>query len=969
MARTILSAVETELGKTGIRVLELVDIDFGNGFEISISNQTVQNTASHNGRTYTARVKEIGPLPFTVGAEDDETEMVLDNTGLYFTNLINQGVVIEEGRVKVHRLFPNLTPPNNVVADYWHGRITSYVLKEGTIVLKLSYGFVGLEQRALRRYEHTCNNLFADDLHCPYAPLTGKGLPDNRISGTATGGTSTTLVDTGRNFVTDGIQKGWLVFVKAGKKIIGTITSVAATTLTIDDWLNNGSASASVPASGNAYIVGPAFTSCEFSKAACIARGMFGPNNTQVSADLNTNERRYFIGLLQPADIRFSGKEFKDQRAKGPKFFGRLSKANRSLDGAVVPVVIGSFRVRELDLLGSAAAGGFMHGLFSLGEGRCWFVSSVTMDDIGVDSVDPTGTVTEKDSLVVWGVEAYTGSRDEDTNDLTTDQQKQAVGSRQARAVVRDVDTDTYLDNPWLINDSAGDGISPAGLCMLRIRTEPPGGAKVDATPTASAHVTGLMTQMVPGEVAQTDDRGVTDYTIFPNHIQVFYHMLRNTRYGAGRDDGDIDLTACIAESSYCQEFIGSGSQSQVGRFSGTVALGPDDSLITPQSRSVIWVSDVGLEAKAWDGGVYTSTKAGKEFAVRIQSVNLIETMSDVIFELLTEGGGPFIPIAGEVGKSGVLLTLYPAFPAGKVPAAGDTFEIVNAEGAQGGGLVRRFKANGILADDMSVKEMLQSILDNCVGTFTQVDGKISPIIRKAVNLNTVAALDIFTDKGAKRNVVRIGGESTMEFIPDPIDQTVNSVAVEFVDAASSFRVVTLIIRNQSAQERAGKVFGEKRRDKREKPLSLNLTTSRDQAARIGAILLRERGPLPNGRPNGIIRWVSPIHDSIELQPVRDVRAVASDHLPNYIQFVRIMKIIDNPDKMTVTIEARPHYNQFYDDTTQDVGTEIFPVDTSFSTDELPLPVRIESITEAFIRDREGKEHEQLTVKFTLPAT
>ena len=252
----------------------------------------------------------VGPLPFTVGAEDDETEIVLDNTSLYFTNLINRGIVLEEGKVKIHRLFPNLTPPNNVIPDYWHGRVVSYALKENTITMKLSYGFVGLEQRALRRYEHTCNNLFADGLHCPYAPLTGKGLPDNRINGTATGGSSTTLIDTGKDFSALGVQPGWSVFVKAGKKIIGTVGTVGTTTLTVDSWKNDGSASASIPASGNAYIVGPAFSSCDFSKADCIARGMFGPNNTQASADLNVNERRYFIGLLQPADVRFSGREF-----------------------------------------------------------------------------------------------------------------------------------------------------------------------------------------------------------------------------------------------------------------------------------------------------------------------------------------------------------------------------------------------------------------------------------------------------------------------------------------------------------------------------------------------------------------------------------------------------------------------------------------------------------------------------------
>jgi len=968
MARTILSQVEAELAKPSIRILELVDIDFGNGFEISIANQNVQNTASHNGRTYLGRVISIGPLPFTVGAEDDETEIVLDNTGLFFTNLINQGIVLEEGKVKIHRLFPNILPPNNVVADYWHGRVTSYSLKEGTCTMKLSYGFVGLEQRALRRYEHTCNNLFADDLHCPSDVTAGKGIPENLVNGSATGGSTTTLIDTGKDFVTLGVQTGWLAFLPVTKKIVGIITDVATTTLTIHQWTKTAVVSADFPVSGDAYIVGPPFSTCDFSKAACKARGMFGPNATQTSADLNTNERRYFIGLLQPSDVRFSGKEFKDERAKGPKFFGRLAKANRSLSGAVVPAVFGSYHIRELDLLGAAAAGGFMHGLFSIGEGRCWDVSAVSMDDVGIDNVDPTGLASSMDSLILWGVEGYNGARDADIGDLTLDQQKQAVGSRQARAIVRAVNLDTYLSNPFLINDSSGDGISPAGLTMVRVRTEPPGGAKVDSTPTGSAFVIGLTTKMITGETAQFDDRGVTDYTVFPNHVQVFYHILRNTRYGAGRDDIDIDLPASISESAYCQALIG-GTQSHVSRVTGTVALGPDDSLITSGSKSVIWISDVGREAKDWGGGIFAITQAGKEFAGRIVSVAIIEDMSDFLFEYFTEGGGTLIPIAGEVGKSGVLLSIHPPFPAGKIPTAGDTYQITNAVGGGGGGLVRRFKANGILAEDVSIKELLQSILDNCVGTFVQNNGKISPIIRKAVNLNAVAALDIFTDKGTKRNVVKVDGESTMEFIPDPIDQTVNSVAVEFVDAASNFRVVTLIIKNQPAQERAGKVFGEKRRDKREKPLSLNLTTNRDQAARVGAILLRERGPLPNGRPNGTIRWVSPIHDAIELQPVKDVRAVASDHLPNYIQFVRIMKIIDNPDKMTVTIEARPHFNQFYDDTTKDLGTEIFPVDTSFSVDELPLPVRIETITEVFIKDKEGTDHEQLTVKFTLPTT
>ena len=48
MARTILSEVETELANPGIRILELIDLNFGNGFEISIANQTVSSSVAHN---------------------------------------------------------------------------------------------------------------------------------------------------------------------------------------------------------------------------------------------------------------------------------------------------------------------------------------------------------------------------------------------------------------------------------------------------------------------------------------------------------------------------------------------------------------------------------------------------------------------------------------------------------------------------------------------------------------------------------------------------------------------------------------------------------------------------------------------------------------------------------------------------------------------------------------------------------
>lgn len=72
-------------------------------------------------------------------------------------------------------------------------------------------------------------------------------------SGTATGGSSTALIDTGATFVTDGVAVGDCVMIDS-KGVHGSITAVTETQLTVFRW-NDGAENGHVAASGDTYRV------------------------------------------------------------------------------------------------------------------------------------------------------------------------------------------------------------------------------------------------------------------------------------------------------------------------------------------------------------------------------------------------------------------------------------------------------------------------------------------------------------------------------------------------------------------------------------------------------------------------------------------------------------------------------------------------------------------------------------------
>ena len=208
------------------------------------------------------------------------------------------------------------------------------------------------------------------------------------------------------------------------------------------------------------------------------------------------------------------------------------------------------------------------------------------------------------------------------------------------------------------------------------------------------------------------------------------------------------------------------------------------------------------------------------------------------------------------------------------MPVSGDAFELVPNQ------LTPRFKANGLFGYDTNVGDALQAILDNCDGTFIQADGKIKLVIPRKLTAAELADLDnqdILTDKGANATIIRRGGKSTLRWVPKPLDQAPNEIWYEFTDRDSDFENKRLAIRLDDAQAALGAVYSEPRRDIQSETLSLGLTNTRDQGARIATRRIRRNGMILGGWRNGRLEMEVPIHVAIKLRPVEDVRKIASD--------------------------------------------------------------------------------------------
>ena len=314
------------------------------------------------------------------------------------------------------------------------------------------------------------------------------------------------------------------------------------------------------------------------------------------------------------------------------------------------------------------------------------------------------------------------------------------------------------------------------------------------------------------------------------------------------------------------------------------------------------------------------------------------------------------------IEDEGWLLVFYENFDE-EIPAAGDSFAISGTGVTEEGAI--RYLADGFLIKNKAKKKIAEDIMKNCDGKLIPKEGRISPVIRRAVPQATIDARRTYTDTGDSPNVF------PGSFSVKPKDKILTGVTVEFVDVTiqGNYQKRQFTIRNPYAEEIYLKKTGEEAGDKTVEVLDLCLTGTPEQAIRLGTRYLRRNtylAEVPGFAPSDVSMKV-PIHDAQDVVIVEDIYPIYSEGLPYWARYMRPEELEDNSWEGTVTIKGSIYLEEMYRDASTDFivtpGPVIKPIQPGVEYNQL----QIESLTEGTHRDDEGRLLVSVSGEVTLP--
>lgn len=981
--------IEAEVDAASLSVVDLVEVDLGLGFNKfwSTTNVDFEFVSSIFPSKFEARIESIGDRTWLLGADNDSITLILGDADGAITKIAQEfGLDVFEGaKVKLHRLFPAI---REVYKDYWVGTGEPISIEEDVIEWPITFGIASLKRKFGRLIEFNCPHIFAGgpESDCPYNLSNGIGKPERKLSPVATGGTKDTEIHVSGGGL-GSASVGWIVYSR-DSNIYAVITEVVSDFLLRIRVVATGEGGNSF-SSGDNLIIGPPLTSCVAKNpASCKERGMFGPHggNSLGSGD----KRRYYGGDLESASVLYSG-EVPGTRGRfgtGGDRWSRTALGNDNVTGTVIPVILGYYRIRSIPSIYHAPAGRFQHGFFIIGEGEMVDVAVLNINGFLVDTnrakdFATLNLVIKNDSFMKWGTWTPLGVDDSRATTVNIAKQvRQAIGRRKSVGVMSGNSIiDTYgnggvFGHPYLFNTGAGDGTSQHGLVTVRARIDTEQDTETSLTGDFDIH--GLLVPLPPGMSNNEEDRSTYNivvgsttlrYTAQPNPIQVAYALLRSNRWGAGLTDNQIDLAAVITESNYCEERL-EGVESAAIRVIGTVDTSSFQATGSPQN-TWIFATDIANFDNALLGRTVTFNKTNdKKFTAIIAANSFYEVFQPR--DLVDADPGVLrAEDAAAVDPTGNLITIDRPFPSGKEPVNGDGVEV------HGGFFNHRFKANGVLADHVSIPDMLQSVLDNCNGTFRSNGDKIEFLIRKELSpaeINTIISDGIFTDRGVNRNILNSDGKSTIRVWRDRETEIGNYFSVSFRDRERNFQESKVTVTNDAAQRRASKLFGDLGgREKLESNEQLILTTTKDQAARLLALKARELFI-----QNLFCEFETSLKRGMKARP-GDIIAIDSNRIANLFSKISedvvigttfLFRVLEKVETGSYTIRFRckihvnPIYSDFATDFAQFFGPDITRRERNVSVASV-TPLTPAELT---IAGQDGTYSTSLKVKVTYPS-
>lgn len=992
MPLTFSAGIEAEVEAAETGVIDLIEVDLGLGFKKfwSTTNVAIDWVVTEFGSAFEPRLIAIGDKSWTLGLDSDTLNLQIGNADGAISRIAKEfGIDIFEGaQVKHHRLFTSI---KEIYRDYWTGTGLPMVWTEDVCSWDIEFGVASFRQKFGRKIEFSCPHIFAAGAFsdCPYDLFTGTGSPEKKVFKTTTAGTTTSKIFVSGGGL-DAVSVGWVVLNRNTNAYYRVTNLVSDTEIDVS-FIITGEGGSNSLLSGHKLWIGPPYQSCNKSPAECKERDMWGKYSTLATFG---TKKRYFGGAAAASKVRFSGRLPNPQERFGhgsADRFTRTSLGNDTLEGTVIPVIVGNYRINDIPSTYILPAGAFQHGLFILCEGEIRNFTVQNVNGFRIDNVPQLNTLNDKiqhDSFIKWGVWyklSTTGVNDDrvGTNPAIAFQVRGAIGQRRGIGIKsRNSILDTYgtgtVGNPSIFNNRHGDGTSQHGLVVARIRIETQ--EDIQSTLTGDFDIEGgLLIPLPDGMDANTEDLpgysfvglagpiAIMRYSPWPNPIQVAHELLRNQRWGAGISADKIDIASVIDTSNFCEEHIQS-IESAGATVTGTVG---ESSAESPGSPTNAWVFLNNIFERSGSMiGLHITFNKGTDKAFDAIIVNN-DLHDEQVYDDYCDYGCDYY--VNDV-QSGNQVTLDRPFIAGKEPVEGDSFDMLR------GRFVKRFKANGIMADDIPIPDMLESVLENCNGTFRNINGKIGFLIRRklsATEIDTVISDGIFTDRGVKRNILRTGKgkKSTMRVWREDEKTLGNFFTVEFRDQDRKFQESRVAVFNDAAQHKAAKLFGDlEGRLKIPDGVKLILTTTKDQAARLLTLKAREifiqnlfvefSTSLKRGM-KAIVGDIIAV-DSETIAAHFNVQLLANDVAIGNSFLFRILEKSET-SAYTIRFKCQVHVNPIYEGHATDF-TQFFTADEAQrERNSLPAPVTPLAAEERVIINSDGSPKSVITVKVTYP--
>lgn len=192
-----------------------------------------------------------------------------------------------------------------------------------------------------------------------------------------------------------------------------------------------------------------------------------------------------------------------------------------------------------------------------------------------------------------------------------------------------------------------------------------------------------------------------------------------------------------------------------------------------------------------------------------------------------------------------------------------------------------------------------------------------------------------------------------------------------------SYSRIAIVVSDRETQDSFGANLGDQSRRVLAKSLDLPGTTTADEAARLGTLVLRAGEFAQGGLSNNCKVTFKAFYRDAEDLEIGDIIEVEDDQLDPALneQYFRVTRISPVPVPLTTgvgiaftrTIEAVLHDNRIYDDTALNVS-KFDRVDSAGASDIEPPAVTDFAITEAGAFDGNNKPVSRLTIDFTEPS-